>query len=213
MTAPGGRPQDGRPGASDLRPQAESAVPQLRPVVGRQRQGRSGPAGKSPQATRHPTAIPVTAQGYQGRRAGLVSRMVAATLDALVVLMLLLAGYLALLGARFMLSPQTFSFPSLSVVFAVAGFLGVLVVYLTASWATTGRTYGDHVMGLRVVNFRGRRMRWAGSFVRAVTCAFFPIGLLWVAVSRDNRSLQDLVLRTSVVYDWRDALPSGSEGT
>jgi hypothetical protein len=30
----------------------------------------------------------------------------------------------------------------------------------------------------------------------------FPILLLWVAVSRQNRSVQDLVLRTSVVYDW-----------
>ena len=29
------------------------------------------------------------------------------------------------------------------------------------------------------------------------------IGLLWVALSRENRSVQDLVLRTSVVYDWQ----------
>ena len=29
----------------------------------------------------------------------------------------------------------------------------------------------------------------------------FLIGLLWVAVSRENRSLQEVVLRTSVIYD------------
>jgi uncharacterized RDD family membrane protein YckC len=162
-------------------------------------------------AAAHPTAIPAAAQPYQGRRAGLVSRMLAATVDAGVVLVVLLAGYLALLGAKFMISPQTFSFPKLSVIFAVASFLGVLVVYLTASWATTGRTYGDHLMGLRVVNVRGRRMRWSGAFVRAVACAFFPIGLLWVVVSPENRSLQDVVLRTSVVYDWRDSVPTTAE--
>jgi hypothetical protein len=40
------------------------------------------------------------------------------------------------------------------------------------------------------------------SFVRAALYAIFPIGLLWVLGSGQNRSLQDLVLRTSVIYDW-----------
>jgi hypothetical protein len=35
-----------------------------------------------------------------------------------------------------------------------------------------------------------------------VLYAAFPLGLAWVAVSRDSRSVQDLLLRTSVVYDW-----------
>jgi hypothetical protein len=36
--------------------------------------------------------------------------------------------------------------------------------------------------------------------VRAVLCVIFPVGLLWVLVSQENRSAQDLVLRTSVIY-------------
>lgn len=40
---------------------------------------------------------------------------------------------------------------------------------------------------------------------------FFTIGLLWVAVSRENRSAQDLALRTSVIYDWQ--LWNGRAGT
>lgn len=43
--------------------------------------------------------------------------------------------------------------------------------------------------------------------MRALACALFPIGVLWVAVSRENWSLQDVVLRTSVIYDWRGFLP------
>jgi len=31
----------------------------------------------------------------------------------------------------------------------------------------------------------------------------FPIGVLWVAVSRTNKSVQDILVRTSVIYDWR----------
>jgi uncharacterized RDD family membrane protein YckC len=157
---------------------------------------------------RHPSTVPAIAQPYQGRRAGLVSRVLAAGIDGLVVVVILTAAYLGLVGAIFLLSPKSFAFPSPSVVFAVTGFLVVLTLYFTASWATTGRTYGDHVMALRVVNFRGRRLRWAGAFVRALACALFPIGLLWVALSRENRSVQDLMLRTSVIYDWRESVPA-----
>ena len=77
----------------------------------------------------------------------------------------------------------------------------VAVLYLTACWATTGRSYGKHVLGLRVVGPFGR-LHVVGAFLRAVLCVLVPIGVLWVAVSRENRSLQDVVLRTSVVYDW-----------
>ena len=56
------------------------------------------------------------------------------------------------------------------------------------------------------MSFRGRKLRVVGAFVRAVFCTAFPIGLLWCAVSPANRSVQDVVLRTSVVYDWT---PSG----
>jgi hypothetical protein len=34
-----------------------------------------------------------------------------------------------------------------------------------------------------------------------VLCTLFPIGLVWVLVSGENRSVQDVLLRTSVVYD------------
>lgn len=43
-------------------------------------------------------------------------------------------------------------------------------------------------------------------FRAALACALFPIGLLRVAVSQENRSLQDVVLRTSVIYGWCDSL-------
>ena len=80
------------------------------------------------------------------------------------------------------------------------------------TWSISGRTYGDVVMGLRVVNFRGHRLHVVGALVRAVACAAFPIGLLWVAVSRENRSVQDMVLRTSVIYDWQPRVDAHGHG-
>ncbi len=138
----------------------------------------------------------------QGRRAGLVTRALANLLDAGVVVLLLVGGYAAVAAVRFLLNPASFRFPSPS--FALLLLLGgaVAAVYFAVSWAVTGRTYGDEVLGLRVVNVRGERMLWAGAAVRALLCVVFPIGLLWVLVSGRNRSLQDVVLRTSVIYDW-----------
>ena len=78
----------------------------------------------------------------------------------------------------------------------------LFILYLTVSWMGNGRTYGNHIMGLRVVNREGRGLKPLRAFVRAILYVIFPIGLLWVMVSGQNRSLQDLVLRTSVIYDW-----------
>lgn len=146
--------------------------------------------------------LPRDARPYQGRRAGLVTRMVAAGLDGVVVILFLLVGYAAVAVLLFILDPRGFSFPELGLLFSMTTVLLALVVYQTLAWRLTGRTYGGRVMGLRVVDRGGQRLRWAGSFVRALLSVGFPIGILWVAVSRENRSVQDVLLRTSVVYDW-----------
>ena len=151
--------------------------------------------------------VPREARPYQGMRAGLVSRFIAGAIDLGVVVGVLLSVYAGWCVVRFLLDPKGFEFPRVSVPTEVeAGFI-VLVIYLTLAWVVTGRTYGNHVMGLRVVNYRGNRMRPSGAFVRALFCGLFPIGLIWVAFSRANRSLQDVALRTSVIYDWQPAHP------
>jgi hypothetical protein len=35
-----------------------------------------------------------------------------------------------------------------------------------------------------------------------VLCVMFPLGLLWAVFSRRRRSLQDILVRSAVVYDW-----------
>lgn len=147
--------------------------------------------------------VPREARPYQGQRAGFVTRMIAASIDGVVVGLALLVGYLSISGFLFLLHPRGFSFPQLGLVFSLASAFAVLVVYLTFSWWTSGRSYGCLVMGLRVVGQRQQQLRLAGALVRAMLCAAVPIGLLWVALSRENRSLQDLLMGTSVVYDWQ----------
>ncbi|HSJ20242.1 MAG TPA: RDD family protein [Nocardioidaceae bacterium] len=155
------------------------------------------------------TAVPREARTYQGRRAGIVTRLAASVIDAAVVGLFLLTGYAAVAGLLFVWEPRGFTFPDLGVVVSLASALAVLVAYLTLAWWISGRTYGCLVMGLRVVNYRNDRLRLTGALLRALFCAFFPLGLLWVAVSPSNRSIQDEVLRTSVVYDWQPRTPKG----
>jgi uncharacterized RDD family membrane protein YckC len=58
-------------------------------------------------------------------------------------------------------------------------------------------------MGLRVQRRSGKPLRLFGAALRVAFVLVFPIGILWVPVSRGNKSLQDGVLGTKVVYDWK----------
>jgi uncharacterized RDD family membrane protein YckC len=146
--------------------------------------------------------VPLEARPYQGAAAGIATRLTANTIDALAVGVALAGPYAGVVAFRFVLAPRAFRPPDPSLLVIVLGFYGLLVVYLTAAWSVDGRTLGDHVMGIRVVTGQRRRLRFARAFPRALLCAAFPVGLLWCAVDRRRRGLHDLVLRTSVVYDW-----------
>ena len=146
--------------------------------------------------------IPLEARPYQGTAAGIVTRLAANTVDGLVVGTTVLGAYVGYAAIRFVVAPRDFRLPDPSLFWFVLGFFELLVVYLTAAWWISGRTIGDHVMGVRVVTGKRSRLRFGRSFARAVLCACFPVGLLWCAVNRERRAVHDLLLRTSVVYDW-----------
>ena len=134
-------------------------------------------------------------------RAGLVTRSLANIADLVVVVLVVVGGYVTVAAARFLLSPTTFTFPAPPPTALLFIGLGVQAVYFTVTWAVVGGTYGDRLLGLRVTDDRGGRLGWGRCAARAVVCTIFPIGLVWVLVSRENRSVQDVLLRTSVVYD------------
>ena len=147
--------------------------------------------------------VPREARPFQGHRAGLVTRLVANAVDALTISVALLALHVGFNALLFLVSPRNFEFATASVLLSVTTALLAMVVYMTAAWSITGRTYGDHVMGLRVVGRRGDRVWPPTALVRAALCVGFPIGLLWCGLSTSRSSLQDVVLRTAVIYDWR----------
>jgi uncharacterized RDD family membrane protein YckC len=151
--------------------------------------------------------VPWEIQPYQGRHAGLVTRSIAGVIDAVVAALALVAGYVGINGLKFLVDPRGFQFSEASPLPGVTSGLLILVIYLSAAWSITGRTYGCHLMGLRVVNHHGGRLRPFVALLRAIFYALFPLGLLLCAGGRQHRSVQDIVLRTSVIYDWLPGHP------
>lgn len=144
---------------------------------------------------------------YLGRRAGIVTRLAANGIDWVVVL----GTYLTLIvGWALLLALLTNNVGTIEVVtpegwITALMLTAILVLYLSVMWAVTGRTIGKQVVGLKVLRSDGRRLRYGRSLARALLCVFFPgtFGLMWVAVSSRNRSWQDVIVGTAVVYDWK----------
>jgi uncharacterized RDD family membrane protein YckC len=149
-------------------------------------------------------AIPREARPYQGHRAGIASRFLANSIDLGVILASLAGIYLGWVGLQFLIDPRAgASWPTVSGWLILIAYFVVAVLYLAVGWWLTGRTVGKSLIGLRVLGARRARMYPVAALLRAAFCVFFPIGLFWVVLSDENRSLADTVLRSSVIYDWR----------
>lgn len=124
----------------------------------------------------------------------------AAVIDLIVAGAIVGILYVGAALTQLMLQPSAFRLPAPNVFFSTTVMFGVAVLYLAGCWVTSGCTAGAVVMGLRVVGPGSRRVSLLVAVLRAVACVVFPIGLLLVAVDRRRRSVQDVVLRTRVVY-------------
>jgi uncharacterized RDD family membrane protein YckC len=155
-----------------------------------------------PERRIHVDVIPAEARALQGRRAGLVSRILANLLDLGVVFTAVIATYVGWAGIKLLWQGSSFTRPTPGFAAALLFSEVLTILYFTAAWTTSGRTVGNRVMGLRVVGRSDRPLSVGMALGRAVLCVLVPFGLLWAGVSRENRSVQDLILRTSVIYDW-----------
>ena len=87
-------------------------------------------------------------------------------------------------------------------------FLTVTLVgsaYFTLGWWLFGRTVGKLLLGVRVVDARGRRPGFGQSVVRAfgyVLSSVFLLGFFWIGLTPRRRGWHDHLARTWVVYDW-----------
>jgi len=143
-------------------------------------------------------------QQLQGVRAGFASRAVASGTDVVLVLCIYVLGVIMVSIAWDLFISKSKSISVAAPPRWLNGLLAwiLLVVYLTAGWWSTGRTLGKQMMGLRVVRSDGSPLRFPRALFRALLCASFFPALLLALVNRRNRGLEDVALRTVVIYDW-----------
>jgi len=151
-------------------------------------------------------ALPDAARDFQGERAGFPTRLLACVIDLGVVSAVMFAVWLGVSILQLIFTPGVNVEPPTIGQLVLWGY-GLAVLYWTGAWATSGRSLGAWVMGVRVVNRKGKTLSWPLSFLRALFCVTFPFGLLWSIFSKRNRSLQDIVLRSIVIYDWYVSRP------
>jgi uncharacterized RDD family membrane protein YckC len=148
-------------------------------------------------------ATSVFVKALQRQRAGFATRMLAALIDGSVVLGAWFTGLGAITLVGFMFRPgRRLRLPHPPMWLTICGVAVLAVVILASGWATTGRSIGKRVVGLRLMRMSEQGVGWLAAFLRATACVVFPAGLFWVLFSPRNRSLQDIVLGTSVIYDW-----------
>lgn len=144
------------------------------------------------------------ARGLQGTRAGFVSRATAAVIDWLIVNGIYLFILACIAVARYLLVGGQLELPKPNLLVTGYAVVALSTIYLTAGWSGTGRTIGNSIMGLRVVQSDGRRVHVVRAFLRALFCVMlWMVTLPWVIVSRRNAGIHDHVFRTVVLYDWR----------
>jgi uncharacterized RDD family membrane protein YckC len=139
----------------------------------------------------------------QGHNAGFITRLTANVVDGVLVTVTWV-GILLFIGlVRFVAHPlRGFQLPAPATWVSGLTICLVAILYLTLTWGGSGRSIGKRLAGLRLTRPSGGNVGWGRAFLRAVLCVVFPIGFLWLLVSRRNQSLYDLWLSTAVIYDW-----------
>jgi len=142
----------------------------------------------------------------QGQPAGYVSRVLSNVIDGLLVYVAYIATIwflqitLGLLGIR--PTSDTITPP----IWVTVTMLPVMYgIYCTYGWATSGRTVGKEVLGLRVVSLDGTLLSGGRAFRRAIWCGILgTLGLFLVLINKRNAAIQDLIVKSAVIYDWRE---------
>lgn len=143
------------------------------------------------------------AAALQGQNAGFVSRAVADVIDFFVAQAIFFGTMLGVGLLRYILGTNDrIAAWQPAPVAVVATQYVLLVLVFTIGWGGGGRTLGKGILGLRVTRADGTPLGFLQALLRGLVCAAAPWILGFVALSRKNRGIHDVVLGTRVTYDW-----------
>ncbi len=139
----------------------------------------------------------------QGRLAGFPSRVLADFIDVAIAFGIFVLIYSGLSILWDFFQSDTIQIKVQSPGINASGMALTALIYFTLGWASTGRTIGKQIMGLRAVCRDGTPMHTGRALGRAALCvAFYPFVMWTVLFSRRNAGIHDMICKTVVVYDW-----------
>jgi uncharacterized RDD family membrane protein YckC len=149
-----------------------------------------------------PAAVLVSLQRHY---AGSVTRFTAYAIDFIVSSGLFAIALAAISYAAEVITGHSIAWNNHDVITGIA-YACWYLLYFGYSWATSGRTPGMAVLGLRVIRADGAELDpWRG-IVRALafplSFLFFGLGFLGILVQREHRALHDFIAGTVVIYAW-----------
>ncbi len=155
--------------------------------------------------------------------AGPASRMAAAMIDYLVILVVMLGAVAAMVAAgviavdlRRLASSELLSeLGALAVALLLFTFTFINIAYFVGcEWFLSGQSIGKRALGLRVVRDGGYALTFGASFLRNVSRMIdmlpgpYFVGLFSVMLSRDRKRLGDLIAGTIVVRHGHATAPA-----
>jgi uncharacterized RDD family membrane protein YckC len=148
----------------------------------------------------------VARASLQGDYSGAVSRLAAFALDAVLSYFLFTLALAAVNFSASIVAGHTVHWSrSGSVVVAVISVVWEFV-YFAYCWATTGKTPGMVVLGIRVVRADGAHAEPWRAVVRTlilpISVALFFVSIPLMLLQRAHQAPHDLVAGTAVVYAW-----------
>ncbi len=145
------------------------------------------------------------AVSQQGHYAGAVTRCVAFVMDQFIASAVYTGAVAAIQFVVDLVSDAKFEVDNYPWLLAVTYF-GWLFIYYAYSWATSGKTLGMSLVGLRVVRGDGApvSVRQAALRTIALPLSFllFGLGFLGILIGKKRRALHDVIANTAVVYGW-----------
>jgi uncharacterized RDD family membrane protein YckC len=148
----------------------------------------------------------VASASLQGDYSGAVSRLVAFAVDIGISYGLFTLALAAVNFSAGIVVGHTVHWSRSNSLVVGAIWVVWLFAYFAYSWATTGKTPGMSLLGIRVVRADGAHAETWRAVVRTlilpVSVALFFVSLPLVLVQRAHRAPHDLVAGTAVVYAW-----------
>jgi uncharacterized RDD family membrane protein YckC len=149
--------------------------------------------------------LPASSAGLEGHYAGVVTRFVAFVVDVTTIVVLFTVGGAVLeyvLTVLFRERVELSEAPTVSTIVLVLWAL----LYSAYPLATSGRTFGMAVLGVRAVQVDGRALGTRRAVLRVLvfplSFLLFGLGFVLILLRQDRRALHDLIARSAVVYAW-----------